>query len=72
MTNKDLEKLSLMTAEARKIAMASTERLSLSTRVYYRIIRVARTIADLDGAATVRQPHVAEAVSYRLAIAAKN
>ncbi len=65
MTNKDLEKLSLMTAEARKIAMASTERLSLSTRVYYRIIRVARTIADIDSSPHVEVRHILEALSYR-------
>jgi magnesium chelatase family protein len=65
MTNKDLEKLSLMTGEARKIAMASTERLSLSTRVYYRIIRVARTIADIDSSPHVEVRHILEALSYR-------
>ena len=36
-------------------------------RGYHRILRVARTIADLDGAKDVRKPHVAEAVSYRIA-----
>jgi magnesium chelatase family protein len=32
------------------------------------VLRVARTIADLDGSETVRRPHVAEAVGYRLAL----
>jgi energy-coupling factor transporter ATP-binding protein EcfA2 len=41
------------------------ERFGLSARGYHRVLRVARTIADLDGAAAVRAPHVAEAVSYR-------
>ncbi|MDB6452216.1 YifB family Mg chelatase-like AAA ATPase [Falsirhodobacter sp. 20TX0035] len=45
------------------------ERFGLSARGYHRILRVARTIADLDGSADVRQPHVAEAVGYRLASA---
>ncbi len=48
------------------------ERFGLSARGYHRVMRVARTIADLDGAAAVRKPHIAEAVSYRLAIGTKS
>jgi magnesium chelatase family protein len=40
-------------------------RLSLSARAYHRILKVARTIADLGGANTVHAPHVAEAIGYR-------
>ena len=40
-------------------------RLSLSARAYHRILKMARTIADLDGAEAIRAPHVAEAVGYR-------
>ena len=40
-------------------------RLSFSARAYHRILKVARTIADLGGAASVAAPHVAEAVGYR-------
>ena len=39
--------------------------LHLSARGYHRVLRVARTIADLEGAASVRRPHIAEALSYR-------
>ena len=45
------------------------ERFGLSARGYHRVLRVARTIADLDGSEDIRQPHVAEAVSFRLAMA---
>jgi len=37
----------------------------LSARGYHRVLRVARTLADLEGAATVARHHVAEALSYR-------
>ena len=46
-------------------------RLGLSARAYHRILRVARTIADLDDSDRVRKPHLAEAVAYRLSVGAK-
>lgn len=45
----------------------AAEAFNLSARGYHRILRVARTIADLDGEQTVRKPHIAEAASFRLA-----
>lgn len=50
----------------RSLLARVAERFGLSARGYHRILRVARTIADLDGAEAVRQAHVAEAVSYRI------
>jgi magnesium chelatase family protein len=46
--------------------LRAAEQFSLSARGYHRVLRVARTIADLDASAKVRKPHIAEAVSFRL------
>ena len=43
----------------------ASERLQLSARSAVRIVRTARTIADLDGAETIATPHLAEAIGYR-------
>ncbi len=65
MSNVVIEKLANITPAAIQIAIASTEKLKLSTRVYYRILRVARTIADIEGSDTVEIKHILEAFSYR-------
>lgn len=49
----------------RKLLMQAAEAMRLSARGYTRMLRVARTIADLAGAETVGRIHVAEALSYR-------
>ncbi|ROR34414.1 magnesium chelatase family protein [Inmirania thermothiophila] len=51
--------------QAAALLAAAIERLRLSARAYHRILRVARTIADLAGAETIAPEHVAEAVGYR-------
>jgi magnesium chelatase family protein len=44
----------------------ASDRLGLSARAYHRVLKVARTLADLDGAERVGRIHVAEAISYRV------
>jgi len=40
--------------------------LKLSARTYHRVLKVARTIADLDGSDRIREKHISEALLYRL------
>ncbi len=47
------------------LLVGAIDRLRLSARGYHRVLRVARTLADLDGAEGVRRIHIAEALSYR-------
>jgi magnesium chelatase family protein len=52
-------------AAAQPILRAATQRLQLSARAFHRVLKLARTIADLAGSETIAAPHVAEALQYR-------
>jgi magnesium chelatase family protein len=54
-----------ITPETAALLRRATDRLGLSARGLYRVLRVARTIADLEGEDGVGPPHVAEAIGYR-------
>jgi len=64
-----LDQVATPDPEGRDLLVRAAERFGLSARGYHRVLRVARTIADLDGAANVQRPHVAEALSFRLTTA---
>ncbi|WP_136646152.1 YifB family Mg chelatase-like AAA ATPase [Tabrizicola sp. YIM 78059] len=64
-----LEHFATPDAEGRDLISRVAERMGLSARGFHRILRVARTIADLDASQVVRRPHVAEAISFRLSSA---
>jgi magnesium chelatase family protein len=63
-----LEDIATPDKDGKDLLLKVAERFGLSARGYHRVLRVARTIADLDGSDDVRKPHVAEAVGYRLAL----
>jgi magnesium chelatase family protein len=63
---RDLAQIAPLDAASRKLVAEAVERLGLSARAFAKVVRVARTIADLEGEARVRAPHVAEAVQARI------
>lgn len=64
-TGDALAEIAPLDADAKALLEEATRHLQLSMRGYTRVLRVARTIADLAGAETIAKPHVAEAVTYR-------
>ena len=60
-----LDEIATPDAAGRALLIRAAERLRLSARGYHRVLRVARTLADLEGAAAVTRAHIAEALSYR-------
>lgn len=65
MSAKDLEKYIELSEETREILDQSAEKLKLSPRAYHKVIKLARTIADLEGSGNIETPHVLEALQYR-------
>ncbi len=60
-----LRRICALGEAGRRLLSQAVERLGLSARAHDRILRVARTIADLDGSADIGSMHVAEAIQYR-------
>lgn len=61
----DLKKWCPLTPDAQTLLRAAFDRLGLSARAYDRLLKMARTIADLDGSETIASQHIGEAVQYR-------
>ncbi|MCA0042690.1 YifB family Mg chelatase-like AAA ATPase [Celeribacter litoreus] len=61
-----LEEIASLDSEGRELLAKAAEKLGLSARGYHRVLRVARTIADLSGSDAIARPHLAEALSFRV------
>lgn len=65
MGTKDIERFCVIGPDAQSLLRSAVDRLGLSARAYHRILKLARTIADLEEASDISVPHVAEAIQYR-------
>ena len=63
---RDLERVAKLPPRGEKLLASAAARLGLSARAYVKVLRIARTLADLEGSAEVGTSHVAEAVSFRV------
>lgn len=65
MDNKDLKKFCEINSQSQRLIKLAMEKFGLSARAYDRILKVARTIADLNGEEKISESHIAEAIQYR-------
>ncbi len=65
LTSHEIRQRIHLSESSQKLLAAATEKLQLSTRAYFRVIRIARTIADLEDSTEIHDNHIAEALQYR-------
>ncbi len=68
MTARDIEELIDLSDEVKVLLKTSSEKLNLSPRSYHRLIKVSRTIADLESSEQIEKHHVLEALQYRVQV----
>ena len=66
MSSQDIRRYCKLNSEIESVLLSATNNLGLSARAYDRILKVARTIADLAGAESISQDHIFEALHYRI------
>ncbi len=68
LNSRDIDEIITITSDVREVLHTAAQKLNLSPRSYHRLIKVARTIADLDNAEVITPPHVLEALQYRVKV----
>ena len=66
MSSNECDELVKMEPSAEKLLKSILEKSIVSPRTYYRIIKVAQTIADLENSKIIKEPHISEAFSLRM------
>lgn len=66
MDSQNIEGVASLSALASALLYEAVDKMALSARAYHKLIKVARTIADLDGSCQVEDEHVLEAIQYRV------
>ncbi len=64
-TSKDIKVFCKLEKEAEDLIAQAVDQMKLSARVYHRLLKIARTIADLDSLGIIKKEHIAEALQYR-------
>ena len=65
MTSKEVEVFCVLDSESEKMMKQALQTMNLSARAYFRVLKLARTIADLEESQDIKVFHIAEALSYR-------
>jgi len=65
MSSKQIKEYCVLDEDSKKLIEMAVDRLGLSARAYTKILKVARTIADLENEKNLRQSHISEAIQYR-------
>lgn len=65
LNNQEIEQFCQIEAKAQELLKVSSQKLGLSARAYYRVLKISRTIADLAGSPIINVPHIAQSVQYR-------
>jgi len=63
---KIIEQVAQPDEESKRLLVQAAEKFSLSARAYHRVLKVARTLADLGGSEPIKKQHIAEALGYRI------
>ncbi len=65
MSTRDVKKYCVLSQESKTMMVSASASLNLSARSYFKVLKIARTIADLAGEKNIATQHLAEALQYR-------